>query len=136
MRGTEGLLEEKTGHALAVRTQTTPAHMSRQAGRAFGRPCAVLIRRTTQAVLSEPEQLRAMFDVGYLPPNAPPDKSRLDNATLLPVCRKPLLTPVSYPDTVISSGGDSWSTSNLSSGLSSENLESGEQKSCDPSESP
>jgi hypothetical protein len=25
-----------------------------------------------QAVLSEPELLRAMFDVGYFPPNAPP----------------------------------------------------------------
>jgi hypothetical protein len=25
-----------------------------------------------QAVLSEPELLRAMFDVGYFPPNTPP----------------------------------------------------------------
>jgi hypothetical protein len=28
-----------------------------------------------QAVLSEPELLRAMFDVGYFPPNTPPDKT-------------------------------------------------------------
>ena len=28
-----------------------------------------------QAVLSEPELLRAMFDVGYFPPNKPPDKT-------------------------------------------------------------
>jgi hypothetical protein len=27
----------------------------------------------TQAVLSEPELLRAMFDAGYFPPNTPPD---------------------------------------------------------------
>jgi hypothetical protein len=27
-----------------------------------------------QAVLSEPELLRAMFDVGYFPPNTPPDE--------------------------------------------------------------
>jgi hypothetical protein len=26
-----------------------------------------------QAVLSEPELLRAMFDVGYFPPKPPPD---------------------------------------------------------------
>jgi hypothetical protein len=26
-----------------------------------------------KAVLSEPELLRAMFDVGYFPPNTPPD---------------------------------------------------------------
>jgi len=26
-----------------------------------------------QAVLSEPELLRAMFDVGYFPPNMPPE---------------------------------------------------------------
>ena len=26
-----------------------------------------------QTVLSEPELLRAMFDVGYFPPNTPPD---------------------------------------------------------------
>jgi hypothetical protein len=59
-----------------------------------------------QAVLSESELLRAMFDVGYFPPNTPPDKSLLDNATLLPACRKPLLTPASYPDTIdIRAGG-------------------------------
>jgi hypothetical protein len=27
-----------------------------------------------QAVLTEPKLLRAMFDVGYFPPNTPPDK--------------------------------------------------------------
>jgi hypothetical protein len=27
-----------------------------------------------QAILSEPELLRAMFDVGYFPPNTPPDE--------------------------------------------------------------
>jgi len=27
-----------------------------------------------QAVLSEPELLRAMFDVGYFPPNTPPEE--------------------------------------------------------------
>jgi hypothetical protein len=27
-----------------------------------------------QAVLSEPELQRAMFDVGYFPPNTPPDE--------------------------------------------------------------
>jgi hypothetical protein len=27
-----------------------------------------------QAVLSEPELLQAMFDVGYFPPNTPPDE--------------------------------------------------------------
>jgi hypothetical protein len=27
-----------------------------------------------QAVLSEAELLRAMFDVGYFPPNTPPDE--------------------------------------------------------------
>ena len=27
------------------------------------------------SVLSEPELLRAMFDVGYFPPNTPPDKA-------------------------------------------------------------
>ena len=34
-----------------------------------------------------------------------PDECLLDNATLLPACRKPSLTPVTYPDTAISSGG-------------------------------
>jgi hypothetical protein len=29
-----------------------------------------------QAVLSEPELLRAMFDVGYFPPNTPPLQRR------------------------------------------------------------
>ncbi len=33
------------------------------------------------------------------------DECLLDNATLLPACRKPLLTPAAYPDTAISSGG-------------------------------
>jgi len=35
------------------------------------RPAADVVARE-QAVLSEPELLRAMFDVGYFPPNTPP----------------------------------------------------------------
>jgi hypothetical protein len=33
---------------------------------------AAAVAAKTQAVLSEPELLRAMFDVGYFPPNTPP----------------------------------------------------------------
>jgi hypothetical protein len=66
-----------------------------------------------------------MFDVGYFPPNTPPDKSLLDNTTILSVCRKPSLTPVSYPDTVISSGGAAWSIRGLSSTLLNETPASG-----------
>ena len=36
-----------------------------------GRSAAVVVAKA-QAVQSEPELLRAMFDVGYFPPNTPP----------------------------------------------------------------
>ena len=39
---------------------------------AGGRHTAADVVAKTQAVLSEPELLRAMFDVGYFPPNKPP----------------------------------------------------------------
>jgi hypothetical protein len=33
----------------------------------------LLVVANTQAGLSEPELLRAMFDFGYFPPNTPPE---------------------------------------------------------------
>jgi hypothetical protein len=50
-----------------------------------------------------------MFDVGYVPPSTPPDKSLLHNTTFSPDCRKPSLTPVSYPGTVDIQAGAAWS---------------------------
>ncbi len=38
-----------------------------------GKHSAADVVAKAQAVLSEPELLRAMFDVGYFPPNTPPD---------------------------------------------------------------
>jgi hypothetical protein len=38
-----------------------------------GKHSAADVMAKAQAVLSESELLRAMFDVGYFPPNAPPD---------------------------------------------------------------
>jgi hypothetical protein len=37
-----------------------------------GKHSAADVVAKAQAVLSEPELLRAMFDVGYFPPNTPP----------------------------------------------------------------
>jgi hypothetical protein len=37
-----------------------------------GKHSAADVIAPAQAVLSEPELLRAMFDVGYFPPNTPP----------------------------------------------------------------
>ena len=37
-------------------------------------PLVALRLARAQAALSEPELLRAMFDVGYFPPNTPPGK--------------------------------------------------------------
>jgi hypothetical protein len=37
----------------------------------FGKHAVADIVAKVQAVLSEPELLRAMFDVGYFPPNTP-----------------------------------------------------------------
>ena len=37
-----------------------------------GKHSAVDVAAKAQVVLSEPELLRAMFDVGYFPPNTPP----------------------------------------------------------------
>jgi hypothetical protein len=37
-----------------------------------GRRSAAAVVAKAQAVQSEPELLRAMFDVGYFPPNTPP----------------------------------------------------------------
>jgi len=50
-------------------------------GPLFFRSAAVSGRRAIKlrALFSEPELLRAMFDVGYFPPNTPPD----DEATLI-----------------------------------------------------
>ena len=39
---------------------------------AGGKHSAADVVAKAQAVLSEPELLRAMFDVGYFPPNTPP----------------------------------------------------------------
>jgi hypothetical protein len=39
---------------------------------AGGENSAADVVAKTQAVLSEPDLLRAMFDVGYFPPNMPP----------------------------------------------------------------
>ena len=41
---------------------------------AGGKHSAADVVAKAQAVLSEPELLRAMFDVGYFPPNTPPVK--------------------------------------------------------------
>ena len=41
---------------------------------AGGKHTAADVVAKAQAVLSEPELLRAMFDVGYFPPNTPPDE--------------------------------------------------------------
>jgi hypothetical protein len=68
-------------------------------------PGYLLVIAKAQAVLIGPELLRVMFDVGYFPPNTPPDKSVLDNTIISSVCRKPSVTPVSYPGTVDVSGG-------------------------------
>jgi hypothetical protein len=40
--------------------------------RAGGKHSAADVVAKAQAVMSEPELLRAMSDVGYLPPNTPP----------------------------------------------------------------
>jgi hypothetical protein len=39
-----------------------------------GKHTAADVVAKAQAVLSEPELLHAMFDVGYFPPNTPPDE--------------------------------------------------------------
>ena len=39
-----------------------------------GKHSAADVVAKAQAVLSEPELLRAIFDVGYFPPNTPPPK--------------------------------------------------------------
>jgi hypothetical protein len=39
-----------------------------------GKHSAADVVAKAQVVLSEPELLRAMFDVGYFPPNTPPDE--------------------------------------------------------------
>jgi hypothetical protein len=44
---------------------------------AGGKHSAADVVAKAQAVLSEPELLRAMFDVGYFPPNAPPDNIKV-----------------------------------------------------------
>ena len=41
---------------------------------AGGKHSAADVVAKAQAILSEPELLRAMFDVGYFPPNTPPDE--------------------------------------------------------------
>jgi hypothetical protein len=41
-----------------------------------GKDTAADVVAKAQAVLSEPELLRAMFDVGYFPPNTPPPVER------------------------------------------------------------
>ena len=41
---------------------------------AGGKHSAADVVAKAQAVLSETELLRAMFDVGYFPPNTPPDE--------------------------------------------------------------
>jgi hypothetical protein len=41
---------------------------------AGGKHSAADVVAKAQAVLSEPELLRAMFDVGYFPPNTPPSE--------------------------------------------------------------
>ena len=40
--------------------------------RAGGKHSAADVVAKAQAVLTEPDLLRAMFDVGYFPPNTPP----------------------------------------------------------------
>jgi hypothetical protein len=40
---------------------------------ACGKHSAADVVAKAQAVLSEPQLLRAMFDVGYFPPNTPPE---------------------------------------------------------------
>jgi hypothetical protein len=40
---------------------------------AGGKHSAAGVVAKAQAILSEPALLRAMFDVGYFPPNTPPD---------------------------------------------------------------
>ena len=45
---------------------------------AGGKHSAADVVGKAQAVLSEPELLRAMFDVGYFPPNTPPYVSIFD----------------------------------------------------------
>jgi hypothetical protein len=42
-----------------------------------GKHTAADVVARAQAVLSEPELLRAMFDVGYFPPNTPPDNIKV-----------------------------------------------------------
>ena len=42
-----------------------------------GKHSAADVVAKAQAVLSEPELLQAMFDVGYFPPNTPPGNSIL-----------------------------------------------------------
>jgi hypothetical protein len=77
-----------------------------------------------------------MFDVGYFPPNTPPDKSLLDKTTISSVCRKPPLTPVSYLDTVDIWGGAAWSIRGLSSTLLNETPANGGQNFHGPAEDP
>jgi hypothetical protein len=42
--------------------------------KAGGKHSAAEVAGKAQAVLSEAKLLRAMFDVGYFPPNTPPDE--------------------------------------------------------------
>ena len=48
---------------------------------AGGKHSAADVVAKAQAVLTEPELLRAMFDVGYFPPNTPPGLSRAKIST-------------------------------------------------------
>jgi hypothetical protein len=48
---------------------------------AGGKHTAADLVAKAQAVLTEPDLLRAMFDVGYFPPNTlPPDRCRITTA--------------------------------------------------------
>jgi hypothetical protein len=46
---------------------------------AGGKHSAGHVVAKAQAVLSEPEMLRAIFDVGYFPPNTPPPEERCES---------------------------------------------------------
>ena len=85
------------------------------------------------ARLSSPSQAGfSLLDIG---PSAgrhralirvPTDRSALDKAALLPACRKPSLTRVSYSDTVVGAGA-AWSIKGLSSTHLNETPENGGQ---------
>ena len=58
-----------------------------------GKHTAADVIAKAQAVLSQPELLRAMFDVGYFPPNTPPFRFAVSRSAIIAPCLAPPRRP-------------------------------------------